>query len=66
VLVESLEEVRRGKMDSRKASSISALSGQVLRSCRLDLEFIRLQRSSGKFSGGCGSMRLLGPVPKMR
>ena len=48
MLIETIDGVRSGKVDPKQAHAISGLSGRVLQSAKLDLEFLRFQREEGK------------------
>lgn len=42
MLLDSIEGVRKGKMDSKQAQAISALSSRILQSARLDFDIMKL------------------------
>ena len=47
MLLESIQAVRDGKMDSPQAHAISSLSSRVLQSAKIDLDVIRMRKQMG-------------------
>jgi hypothetical protein len=61
VLLETLELVKAGKVDPRKAGAISGLSSQVISTVRLDLDFMKLGKNNKpKLKAGGKSAPLIG------
>lgn len=46
LLLETIEDVKNGKMDPKQARTIAALSGTILQSAKLDLDFLRFSASN--------------------
>ena len=46
VLLDTLSAVKAGRIDARKAGAISGLSSQIISTCRLDLDFMKLNRAN--------------------
>lgn len=47
-LFEELDMLRKGDSNPQRASAVSKLASQVIDAARLDLDFIRFAKSSGK------------------
>jgi hypothetical protein len=58
LLLESIEGVRKGKVDHRQAQAISALSSRILQSARLDLDVMKM--ASEKATAAPASVSLMG------
>lgn len=48
LLLATIQDVRDGKVDFKKAGSISSLAGKVLYSAKLDIDFAKLLAEKGK------------------
>lgn len=48
MLLETIQGVRRGKIDPKQASAISGLSSQILKSARLDFDMMKLSANENK------------------
>lgn len=48
LLIETIGEVRKGKMEPRQADSISRLSGTILKSAMIDLDYLKFEAASTK------------------
>lgn len=48
ILTQTIEGVRAGTIQPSAANSIAGLSTKILQSARLDLDFMRFNRESGK------------------
>lgn len=48
MLLSTIEDVREGKIDFKKAGAISSLSGKILYSAKLDMDFAKLLHMGGK------------------
>ncbi len=47
-LLETIDQVNKGKIGPAQANAIANLSGKILMSSRLDLELLRLQMKMGE------------------
>lgn len=64
MLLETIDQVRKGKLDHKQATSIGNLSSQILRSARLDFDVMRLQQSGLVSPKAPASVSLLPPKGK--
>lgn len=65
LLLDTIEDVRRGKMDPKKAAAIGQLSGKILQSAKLDLEIVKLAKLNGK-AASQEPLRLIGKKARAR
>ena len=64
LLLDAIEEVKKGKMETKVAGSIVGLSGQVIKTCMVDIAYARAKSSmAGK---EIASLALASPKTKPR
>lgn len=51
MLIDTIEQVRSGSLDPKQARTIAALSGSVLQSAKLDLDYLRFSVANSEAIG---------------
>lgn len=64
MLIETIEEVRSGKLDAKQARTIAALSTTVLQSAKLDLDFLRFRASNAELDDSANNVLRLIAEPQ--
>lgn len=59
MLAETIKDVRSGSVDAKKANAISALTGKIIATVRLDMEVMRLTSKDSKSIKGRFGTQLL-------